>query len=99
MNAKAPTSFFHCPSLIQIKLNTFFLSILGHKAVNLFSDRHGSAEEDERSVELLLHTDSADIAGDAVSITGKRQSQLSHSNNIATQGLNEYLMSNLYNCC
>lgn len=47
MNAKAPTSFFHCPSLIQIKLNTFILSILGHKAVNLFSDRHGSAEEDE----------------------------------------------------
>ena len=48
-------------------------------------------------MELLLHTDSADIAGDVVSITGKRQSQLSNNNNIATRVLNEYLMSNLYN--
>ena len=90
-------SFLSLSSIIQIKLNTFILSILGHKAVNLFSIRHGSAEEDERSVELLLHPDSADTAGDVVSITGKRQSQLSHSNNIATRVLNENLMSNLYN--
>ena len=48
-------------------------------------------------MELLLHTDSADSAGDVVSITGKRQSQLSHSNHIETRVLNEYLMSNLHN--
>ena len=68
----------------------------------MFSDRHGSAEEDERSVELLLHTDSADTAGHVVSITGKRQSQLSHSIHIAIRVLSNLFndrVTNVVNCC